>query len=351
MSKIITASKKNLFQEIKQLLESAKSKVVQTVNTTMVLTYFEVGRLIVEDEQKGSKKAEYGKETLKNLSKQLVIEFGKGFSVQNLERMRLFYLIIEKSSTLSRKLSWSHYVRLISLKDAQERNFYEKECSENQWSIRELDRQINSALFERIVLSKDKKGVLADNLKKYHAPENPQDILKDPYILEFLKLDENTKYSENELEQAIIDNLQKFLLEFGKGFSFIARQKRFSFGSDHFYIDLVFYNRLLKSFVLIDLKINKLTHQDLGQMQMYVNMFDRLEKKAWENPTIGLILCKEKNEIVIEYTLPENSNIFAREYKLYLPSKIELKKQIQKAEKIFLNNQNKPQVKNDVKNN
>jgi predicted nuclease of restriction endonuclease-like (RecB) superfamily len=237
------------------------------------------------------------------------------------------------------------------LKDAQERNFYEKECSENQWSIRELDRQINSALFERIVLSKDKKGVLADNLKKYHAPENPQDILKDPYILEFLKLDENTKYSENELEQAIIDNLQKFLLEFGKGFSFIARQKRFSFGSDHFYIDLVFYNRLLKSFVLIDLKINKLTHQDLGQMQMYVNMFDRLEKKAWENPTIGLILCKEKNEIVIEYTLPENSNIFAREYKLYLPSKIELKKQIQKAEKIFLNNQNKPQVKNDVKNN
>lgn len=351
MSKIITASKKNLFQEIKQLLESAKSKVVQTVNTTMVLTYFEVGRLIVEDEQKGSKKAEYGKETLKNLSKQLVIEFGKGFSVQNLERMRLFYLIIEKSSTLSRKLSWSHYVRLISLKDAQERNFYEKGCSENQWSIRELDRQINSALFERIVLSKDKKGVLADNLKKYHAPENPQDILKDPYILEFLKLDENTKYSENELEQAIIDNLQKFLLEFGKGFSFIARQKRFSFGSDHFYIDLVFYNRLLKSFVLIDLKINKLTHQDLGQMQMYVNMFDRLEKKAWENPTIGLILCKEKNEIVIEYTLPENSNIFAREYKLYLPSKIELKKQIQKAEKIFLNNQNKPQVKNDVKNN
>lgn len=351
MSKIITASKKNLFQEIKQLLENAKNKVVQTVNTTMVLTYFEIGRLIVEDEQKGKIRAGYGLETLEILSEKLVREFGKGFSVQNLERMRLFYLIFQKSSALSRKLSWSHYVRLISLKDIQERNFYEKECSENHWSIRELDRQINSALFERIILSKDKKGVLTENLKKYHTPENPQDILKDPYILEFLKLDENAKYSESELEQAIIDNLQKFLLEFGKGFSFIARQKRFSFGSDHFYIDLVFYNRLLKSFVLIDLKINKLTHQDLGQMQMYVNMFDRLEKKAWENPTIGLILCKEKNEIVIEYTLPENSNIFAREYKLYLPSKIELKKQIQKAEKIFLNNQNKPQVKNDVESN
>ncbi|MEI6532983.1 MAG: PDDEXK nuclease domain-containing protein [Candidatus Roizmanbacteria bacterium] len=289
---------KNLFQEIKELLENAKSKVVQTVNTTMVLTYFEIGRLIVEDEQKGKSRAEYGLETLEILSKKLISEFGDGFSERNLRNMRLFFLSFSNRQTVSAdsqkynfSLLWSLYVRLISLKDNRKQDCYEKECSENNWSVRELDRQINLSLFERIILSKNKKGVLEDNLKKYHEPENPQDILKDPYILEFLNLNENIKYSETELEQAIIDNLQKFLLEFGKEFSFVARQKRFSFGMDHFYIDLVFYNRLLKTFVLIDLKIIKLTHQDLGQMHMYVNMFDRLEKEEWENPTTGLILC------------------------------------------------------------
>ena len=336
----------NLFQDVKTLLESSRNRVAETVNSVMVQTYFEIGKLIVNDEQHGNKKAEYGAETLKNLSSELMSEFGKGFSIQNLERMRKFYIFWSKSSALSGEfekdgkisnlsLSWSHYVRLLSLKNDAERSFYETETLNNYWSTRELDRQINSALFERIVLSKDKKAVLEYNLSKYHTPQKPQDIIRNPYVLEFLGLEEQSKYSENDLEQAIIGNLQKFLLEFGNGFSFIARQKRFSFGNDHFYIDLVFYNRLLKCFVLVDLKINKLTHQDIGQMQMYVNMYDRLEKKAWENPTIGLILCKEKDEIVVEFTLPKDSNIFASEYQLYLPSKEQLIKQIEDAEENF----------------
>ncbi|MFA5879216.1 MAG: PDDEXK nuclease domain-containing protein [Candidatus Margulisiibacteriota bacterium] len=333
-------NKNNLFNDIKELLNKARNQVIKTVNSTMVITYFEIGRIIVEHEQKGNIKAEYGAEILSNLSKQLTQEFGKGYTKRNLELMRQFYIIYGKTKTVFSQseiskgliLSWSHYIRLMRLDNNSERIFYETETRNNNWSVRELDRQINSALFERIALSKDKKGVLQENIKKYHDPQHPKDIIKDPYILEFLNLSEQNKYSENNLETAIIDNLQKFLLELGKGFSFVARQKRFSFGTEHFYLDLVFYNRLLKCFVIIDLKVDKLTHQDIGQMQMYVNMYDRFVKKEWENPTIGLILCKEQNHIVVEYTLPKDSNIFASEYKLYLPTKEELQKQLEDVE-------------------
>lgn len=235
----------------------------------------------------------------------------------------------KKSSTLLRKsqnLGWSHFVRLMSVKKEEERNFYLIECAENSWSVRELDRQINSCLYERLALSKDKKTVkmLVD---KGQIIIKPEDMIKDPYVLEFLGLDESHTYSESDLETAIIDNLEKFLLEMGKGFMFVARQQRISAGTDHFYADLVFYNRLLRCFVIIDLKIGKITHQDIGQMQMYVNWYDREVKQKDEKPTIGLILCKEKHDIVVRYTLPENNNqIFAKEYQLYLPQKKELQK-------------------------
>jgi predicted nuclease of restriction endonuclease-like (RecB) superfamily len=289
--------KKKLSNQIRNILKNARDAIVQTVNTTMVYTYYEIGRLIVEDEQQGQTRAKYGKKVLQQISKELSNEFGKGFSVQNLERMRLFYSIYPKSSTLSRildqpkklklesktfTLSWSHYVFLIRLNE-QERVFYEKEAQINNWSLRELRRQFDSALFERISLSKDKKEVLKNNLKKFHSPENPVDIIKDPYILEFLGLEENSQYSETELETRIIDKLKHFILELGKGFLFSGRQTRFTYDEEHFKVDLVFYNRILKCFVLIDLKIGKLKHQDIGQMQMYVNYYDREIKTELEN--------------------------------------------------------------------
>lgn len=340
----------NLFKNIKNLLHRARGLVINQINSTMTQTYFLIGRLIVEDEQKGEAKAEYGKETLKNLSVKLTKEFGKGFSVDNLSNMRMFYLtyskgqtVTDKSETLSRilekqksglitldlkfNLSWSHYVFLMRL-EQNERNFYEKECEVNNWSLRELKRQFDSSLYERVILSRDKKGVLEDNLKKYHSPQDPADIIKDPYILEFLGLKESEKYSESDLEQAIIDKIEDFLLEIGKGFAFIGRQQRFSFDEEHFFVDLVFYNRLLRCFVLVDLKIGKIKHQDMGQMQMYVNYYDRFVRTDEENKTIGIILCKDKNDSLVEITLPENSNIFAKKYNLYLPTKEELKAQI-----------------------
>jgi len=316
----------NLINQIKNLLIEARTKVLQTVNTTMVHTYYNIGKLIIENEQNGKEKAEYGKEILKNLSKELTAEFGKGFSKDNLENMRKFYLVYEKTETVSRKfnLSWSHYVFLMR-RDEIERKFYEKESEINNWSLRELKRQFNSALFERIALSKDKKGVLEDNIEKYHLPENPQDIIKDPYILEFLGLEENSKYSESELEQKLIDKIETFILELGKGFLFSGRQVRFTYDEEHFIVDLVFYNRILKCFVIIDLKIGKLKHQDIGQMQMYVNYYDRNVKLDDENKTIGIIICKDKNDSVVEMTLPENNTqIFASKYQMVMPSKEEL---------------------------
>jgi len=350
---------KSLTDQIKILLKEAKQNVIQAVNTTMVYTYFEIGKLIVEKEQKGESRAEYGKGILKQVSKDLNKEFGKGFSVQNLERMRLFYSIYSKSSTLSRissnitknlnsnkientrksqtpsrklVLSWSHYVFLIRINEL-ERGFYEQEAILNRWTLKELKRHFDSALFERVSLSKDKKGVFKDNIEKYHNPENSLDIIKDPYILEFLELEEHSKYSETELETKIIDKMQHFLSELGKGFLFSGRQVRFTYDEEHFIVDLVFYNRILKCFVLIDLKIGKLKHQDIGQMQMYVNYYDRKIKLEDENDTIGIILCKEKNHAVVEMTLPKNNNqIYASKFQTVLPSKNELKKQLESIE-------------------
>ena len=335
-----------LFQVIKTLLHNARNQVVRAVNTTMVHTYFEIGRLIVEHEQKGQEKALYGQETLKDLSIHLSKEFGKGFSVTNLQQMRAFYLAYQKQQTPSVKskksetaslkfnLSWSHYVFLIRLPE-HERNFYEIESSENSWSLRELQRQFDSALYDRLRLSRDKEGVKALN-EKGQIITKPSDAVKDPYILEFLGLKEDTRYSESELEQAIIDKIEHFLLELGKGFAFVGRQQRFTFSEKHFFVDLVFYNRLLRCFVVIDLKIGDLTHQDLGQIQMYVNYYDRFVKTEDENPTIGIVLCKNKESSLVEITLPkDNTQIFASQYQLYLPTKEELQIQINQAMQYF----------------
>lgn len=293
----------------------------------MVYTYFEIGRMIVEEEQNGNERAEYGKQILKELSKRLNTEFEKGFSQRNLEQMRQFYLTYSKTQTPSAEfnLSWSHYLKLMRIDNEDERRYYQIEASENNWSLRELQRQFDSALYERLVLSRDKKGV-KELSEKGQVIENPKDTIKDPYVLEFIGLPENSKYSETELEQKIIDKLEHFLLELGKGYAFIGRQVRFTFDEKHFRVDLVFYNRLLQSFVLIDLKIGEINHQDLGQMQMYVNYYDRFIKLDTENKTIGIVLCKDKNDTVVEITLPENNKqIFASKYQTVLPSKKELK--------------------------
>ncbi|MBP6385381.1 MAG: DUF1016 family protein [Pseudarcicella sp.] len=320
MSEILS---EQLINKISELLISAKTKVLQTVNHTMVLTYFEIGRMIVDEEQNGKHRADYGKKIIKSLSERLTKEFGKGFSQRNLEQIRQFYSVYSKTQTLSAEfnISWSHYMKLMRIDDDYERKFYEIESFKNNWSLKELNRQYDSALFTRLALSKDKNEILELSLKG-QVIVKPQDAIKDPYILEFIGLPESSNYSESELEQKIIDKLEHFLLELGNGFTFVARQNRISFDDKHFRVDLVFYNRILKCFVLIDLKIGELKHQDIGQMQMYVNYFDRQVKLEDENKTIGIILCQNKSEAVVEFTLPENnSQIFASKYLTVLPSK------------------------------
>lgn len=337
----------NLYSQITELLQSARRQVVRSVNQTMVFTYFEIGRMIVEEEQNGKERADYGKQLLKGLSQTLTKEFGKGFSVDNLENMRRLYFTYQKSETLSRisdsetsktskgrkgqtlsvkfELSWSHYLKLMRIDDKNERKFYEIEAVKSNWSVRELQRQYDTALYSRLVLSRDKEKIRELSIKG-QLLEKPKDAIKDPYILEFIGLPEKSIYSESELEQKIIDKLEHFLLELGTGFTFVARQKRISFDDKHFRIDLVFYNRILKCFVLIDLKIGELKHQDIGQMQMYVNYYDRKMRLDDENKTIGIILCQNKSKAVVEFTLPENNEqIFASKYKTVLPSKNELK--------------------------
>lgn len=318
----------NFYQDIKLLLQNARNRVYQTVNTTMTQTYWQIGKRIVEEEQGGESRAEYGKALIKNLSIELTRDFGKGFSVRNLEQMRKFYLAFSKSQTLSTKfkLSWSHYIFLTRISNIDERNFYEIESIENNWSLRELRRQFDSGLFERLSLSSDKSKV-KELASKGQVIQNVDDLIKDPYILEFVGLPELSNYSESELEQKLIDKLEHFLLELGKGFTFVARQKRLTIDEEHFKVDLVFYNRFLKSFVVIDLKIGKLKHQDIGQMMMYVNYFDRYEKTEDENPTVGIILCKDKSKGLVELTLPkDNSQIYASKYLTILPDKEEFKK-------------------------
>lgn len=321
----------DFFTKIIDLLHNARKIAVNAVNHTMVVSYFEIGRIIVSEEQNGKERAEYGKRILKELSLKLTNEFGKGFSQRNLEQMRQFYLTYSKAQTVSAQfqLSWSHYLMLMRIDNESERQFYEIESIENNWSLRELQRQFDSALFERLALSRDKEGVkrLAE---KGQIIKSAKDTLKDPYVLEFLGLPEATRYSETELEQKLIDKLEHFLLELGKGYTFVGRQVRFTFDDKHFRVDLVFYNRLLQCFVLIDLKIGEISHQDLGQMQMYVNYYDRFVKLENENKTIGIVLCKKRNDTLVEITLPENNEqIFASKYETVLPSKQELKQLIE----------------------
>jgi len=346
-----TTTTNHLYASIRSIIEQARKNIIRNVNILMVYTYFDIGRKIVEDEQAGDKRAGYAKQTLQHLSKALTNDFGRGYSVDNLELMRSFYLEYGKtgpavsvaagktqppiSETLSRisqsyfRLSWSHYVQLLKIKDTDERQFYEIESIQNNWSVRELQRQYHSSLYERLALSRDKQQIKT-LAQKGQIIETPKDAIKDPFILEFLELKEDNTYTESQLETAIINKLEHFMLELGKGFLFEGRQRRFSFDGQHFYVDLVFYNRLLRCFVLFDLKIGKLTHQDLGQMQMYVNYYDRKVKTPDEHPTIGIVLCKEDSRTVVEFTLPEdNKQIFSREYKLYLPSKAELRKQLE----------------------
>ena len=340
----INLSNENFFNKVKELLWQARESVVKTVNKTMVITYFEIGKMIVEEEQKGKERAEYGLNLTKELSNRLSQEFGKGFSVTNIQQMRNFYLIFQKRQTVSAdsekqqttsdkfNLSWSHYLKLMRIDDENERKFYEIESYKNNWSIRELQRQYDSALYTRLTLSRD-KGKIIELAEKGLIIEKPKDAIKDPYILEFIGLPEQKYYSENELEQRLIDKLEHFLLELGTGFTFVARQKRITFEEKHFRIDLVFYNRILKCFVLIDLKIGELKHQDIGQIQMYVNYYDREIKLNDENKTIGIILCQNKTESVVQYTLPENNEqIFASKYQTVLPSKEELKQLIENKE-------------------
>ena len=368
---------KILFSQVVELLQNARQQVLRTVNSTMVYTYFEIGRVIVEEEQNGKDRAEYGKHILKGLSEELTKEFGRGFSIRNLEQIRKFYLTYsnsaallrileitdssllstnsqnEKAQTLSAKfknaipqttyaeldyhqtlisffkLTWSHYSFLMRIDDEKERRFYEIESEKYNWSVRELKRQYDSALYTRLDLSRDKEGVLKLS-EQGQIIEKPKDLIKDPYILEFLGLPELHQYSESELEEEIINKLENFLLELGHGFTFVARQKRITFDDKHFRIDLFFYNIVLKCFVLIDLKIGELKHQDLGQMQMYVNYYDREKRLEDENKTIGIVLCQNKSDLVVEYTLPEiNEHIFASNYKTILPSKEEFKRLIE----------------------
>lgn len=323
--------KKDIYQEIHDLLHKARQNIISNVNYTMTKTYFLIGKRIVEEEQDGNRRAEYGKKLMKTLSEKLTKEFGRGFSQRNLEQMRTFYLRYSISQTVSAefKLSWSHYLILMRIEDIDARNFYEIEAFKNNWSLRELKRQVNSSLYERLVLSKDKEKV-KELAVKGQIIEKAQDVIKDPYILEFLGLDEKSDYSENKLETEIINKLEMFLLELGKGFTFVGRQVRFTFDERHFRVDLVFYNRLLKCFVLIDLKIGEVTHQDLGQMQMYVNYYDRYVKLPDENDTIGIIICKDKNDTLVKLTLPKDNNqIFASRYTTILPSLDEFKKIIE----------------------
>ena len=346
----VTIDIKTLCSNSINLVRYARSLATKQVNQIQTMTYYALGRWIVEEQQNGSNRAEYGARVIERLSEALTAEFGRGFSRENLKNARKFYQVYqgrisqtvftlfaeEKSQTVFTQfeknpffeLSWSHYLILMRANSEEERNFYEIEAAKGNWSVRTLQRQYGSSLYERLLLSADKDKVFELSTKG-HVVQRPEDAVKDPYALEFLGLQEKTDYTETELESRIIDHLQEFLMEMGKGFTFVGRQVRFTFDEDHFRVDLVLYKRLLRCFVLIDLKTEKLKHQDLGQMQMYVNYYDRFEKTEEENPTIGILLCSDKNDAMVELTLPEDTNIYASKYELYFPDKKILQKKLQ----------------------
>ena len=354
-NQIIEARAEQLANRIETLVVEARKKITSTVNVAMVYTNYEIGRYIVEDEQGGKIRAEYGKGVLNAVSARLTARLGKGWSVENLTSMRKFYVLYSKTVTSGYEiqgteiqttgleaqdenrnhrlrnhqfiLPWTHYLILTHVSDPEARSFYEIEASKQQWSKRQLQRQIGSGLYERLALSRDKDEVMR-LATEGQVVEKPSDIIKDPLVLEFCGLKPDASYSETDLESAIISRLQDFLLEMGKGFLFEARQKRFTFEERHFYIDLVLYNRLLQAFVLVDLKMDDLTHQDLGQMQMYVNYYDRYVKEDFEKPTIGILLCERKNDALVELTLPKDANIYAQQYALCLPDKALLQQKL-----------------------
>jgi predicted nuclease of restriction endonuclease-like (RecB) superfamily len=369
MSDLTDPTEETLFERSVKIIEAARAHVSRTVNTSMVHAYWLIGREIVEVDQAGKRRAAYGEEVVKRLAGRLTARYGRGFTTSNVKRMRQFYLSFPDGSRIPEDLggprkgaaarrlsgpeengaalrhqlasidellfppllSWTHYRQLVAIPEDNARAFYEIEAAREGWSTRELERQIASLLYERLAKSRDKDQVIA-LAKEGQGVSCPRDVLKDPLVLEFLELEERAHWLERDLEQAIIDRLESFLLELGKGFCFVARQKRLTLDGDHFYVDLVFYNRLLRSFVLIDLKLGKLTHQDLGQMQMYVNYFDRFQREDHEAPTVGIVLCSDKNDAVVKITLPEDDEqIHASRYQLYLPTEEELRAEVERG--------------------
>lgn len=317
--------------DIRHIINDSRANAVRSVDFCRVQMYWRIGQRIVEEEQGGSIRAEYGTKLIRNLATQLESEFGSGFSYRQLNFSRQFYLEYPKVNALRSQFNWTQYRALIQIPDKDKREYYELEAANNNWTARELERQIHSMLYERLLLSSDKEAVLS-LARRERVPQVPQEIVKDPMVLEFLGLERRPHYYESDLENALIDHLQEFLLELGNGFTFVARQKRLLLEDDEFFADLVFYNRLMRCFVVVELKTGKVTHQDLGQLQMYVNYYDRYEKSADENPTIGILLCAEKNDTLVRMSLPEDNNaIIASKYQLYLPTEQQLIAEVEKV--------------------
>jgi len=320
----------SILKDIKEIISVSKDKAIRAVDNERVLMYWHIGKRILDEEQEGKERAVYGEYLIKTLAEQLEPEYGSGFSYRQLNFFRQFYKTFPIVNALRSQFSWTHYRLLIRIENEDKRSFYIAESEKNHWTSRQLERQINSQLFERLLLSNDIKSVL-EVARKEKMPSEAKDIIKDPIVLEFMGLRRESSYYEKDFESAIITHLQEFLLELGNGFSFVARQKRIHFEGDDFYVDLVFYNRLLQCFIVIEIKTNKLTHSDLGQLQMYVNYFDRIEKLPHEKPTIGILLCADKNNAVVKFTLPENNQtILASEYQLYLPTEKQLIEELNK---------------------
>lgn len=329
-------SLQGLVDEIKQIIHEARARAVRSVDFSRVQMYWAIGKRILEKEQQGKERADYGTYLIKRLAQEIEPEFGSGFGERQLKFCRQFYKTYPIGNALRSQLNWTQYRMLIQITDPDKREYYELEAVNEGWTGRQLERQINSMLYERLLLSNDKESVLAV-ARNERIPETPQEIIKDPMVLEFLGLERKAAYYERDLESAIISHIADFLLEMGKGFSFVARQKRLLLEDDEFFADLVFYNRLLRSFVVIEIKNHKITHQDLGQLQMYVNYYDRYEKQPDENPTIGILLCTEKNDTMVRLALPENNNtILASKYQLYLPTEEQLRAEVERQKQLFM---------------
>ncbi|MBQ7403131.1 MAG: DUF1016 family protein [Lentisphaeria bacterium] len=327
----------NLYGAIRQVLETARQSAYKAVNFAMVQAYWQIGRLIVEDEQNGENRAEYGKKVLDGLAERLTADFGKGFDARELRRMRQFYLLFSKWDAVRPELSWTHYRLLLRVENEDARNWYMNESAAENWSSRQLERQISVLYYDRMLLSADQQSTKEDASQNMAlAKLEPESFIRNPYILEFLNLKDYPNLHEKDIEEGLINNLQSFLLELGKGFCFVARQKRIRFEEQDFYIDLVFYNCILKCYVLIDLKLGELTYQDIGQMDGYIRLYEEQYRKEDDNPTLGIVLCSNRNEAIVKYSvLNESKQLFASKYLLYLPSEEELKKEIERERKLL----------------